>query len=215
MENKFIILSLCVYLVLVSFNTSAALLGRLPATPGANDYQAYYDTDANLTWLADANANGPMNWMLANDWAANLDINGITGWRIPDSLQPDRSCYLQAGYISGGINCSGSELGNLLYNVFGGTAYVSLAISHNSNYDLFSNIQSGGYYWTATEYVLNINDAWSYNLYDLYQVNAEKRFNYFAWAVHDGDVAAIPVPAALWLFVSGFIGLIGLAICND
>jgi hypothetical protein len=27
---------------------------RLPATPGSTDYQAYYDTEADLTWLADA-----------------------------------------------------------------------------------------------------------------------------------------------------------------
>lgn len=33
----------------------------------------------------------------------------------------------------------------------------------------------------------------------------------FAWAVRDGDVAAVTVPAAAWVFGSGMIGLLGLA----
>jgi hypothetical protein len=33
----------------------ATLIGRLPATPGGTDYQAYYDSTLDITWLADAN----------------------------------------------------------------------------------------------------------------------------------------------------------------
>jgi hypothetical protein len=34
----------------------------------------------------------------------------------------------------------------------------------------------------------------------------------FAWAVRTGDVpAVVPVPAAVWLFGSGLLGLIGMA----
>ena len=29
-----------------------------------------------------------------------------------------------------------------------------------------------------------------------------------AWAVHSGDVSAMPIPSALWLFSSGILGLI-------
>ena len=32
----------------------------------------------------------------------------------------------------------------------------------------------------------------------------------FAWAVHDGRVSAIPVPAAIYLFGSGLVGLFGI-----
>ena len=32
----------------------------------------------------------------------------------------------------------------------------------------------------------------------------------FAWAVHDGRVSSIPVPAAIYLFGSGLVGLVGL-----
>jgi len=33
---------------------------------------------------------------------------------------------------------------------------------------------------------------------------------YYAWAVYSGDVSAVPVPAAVWLFGSGLMGLVGL-----
>jgi len=34
---------------------------------------------------------------------------------------------------------------------------------------------------------------------------------YYALAVRPGDVSAVPVPAAVWLFGSGLMGLLGLA----
>ncbi len=38
-----------------------------------------------------------------------------------------------------------------------------------------------------------------------------KSSNVYAWAVKSGDVSAVPVPAAVWLFVSGLVGLVGFA----
>ena len=92
MAFKSIIGATCVCLTVVSFSSNAALIGRLAATEGGTDYQAYYDTEADLTWLADANVNGAMNWADANAWTAGLDVDGVTGWRLPDTLQPDASC---------------------------------------------------------------------------------------------------------------------------
>ena len=47
--------SLLIALVLgFALPAEASLEGRLPATPGGTDYQAYYDTDLNITWAADA-----------------------------------------------------------------------------------------------------------------------------------------------------------------
>ena len=40
-------------------------------------------------------------------------------------------------------------------------------------------------------------------------VNGESGSN-FAWAVRSGDVA-VPVPATLWLFGFGLLGLVGFA----
>ncbi len=100
--------------------------------------EAYYDTIADLTWLADANAAGTtMNWADANAWAASLDINGVTGWRLPSSLNSDGS-----GPCGPSFYCTDSEMGNLFHSVLGGTAGYSITTTHNSNYDLFSNVQS-------------------------------------------------------------------------
>ena len=35
----------------------------------------------NLTWLAEWNVQGEMDWATASFWAAGLDIGGFTGWR--------------------------------------------------------------------------------------------------------------------------------------
>lgn len=189
---------------------------------------AYYDTEADLTWLQDAHAgagtsyddgstssdwatDGAMSWQNANDWAASLNIAGVTGWRLPNTLQPDATCSGQNSGVSFGVNCTGSELGNLYYNVLGGIVNTKISDAHNSNYDFFSNVMDG-YHWSVTEYAPDTSGAWGFTTNSGYQLNSLKAGTYlYAWAVHDGDIGAIPVPAAIWLFGSGLIGLIGLA----
>ena len=190
--------------LVLSTSVNAALIERLGGL-------AYYDDAADLTWLADANAAGTaMNWADANSWAAGLDVSGVTGWRLADTIQPDASCGIQSGGDSYGYNCTGSELGNLFYNVLGGVGGSSIVTTHNANYDLFSNVQSSRY-WSATEYAPNTIGAWLFGMDDGYQVSYDKAVNFYAWAVQSGDVSAVPVPAAAWLFGSGLLGLIGVA----
>jgi hypothetical protein len=54
--------------------TLIAALGFSGAAYAALDSRlsglAFYDTDFNVTWLANANANGRMTWSEANAWAA-------------------------------------------------------------------------------------------------------------------------------------------------
>ena len=197
-------------------SANAALVGRLAATPGGTDYQAYYDTEADLTWLADANyartsgyprtyGDGSMIWQVANDWAAQLTVDGVSGWRLPTTLQPDASCGNQSGSISYGYNCTGSELGDLFYNALGNTA------GSLTNTGPFSNVQPLAY-WSATELLSNTYDAWIFNMgnggYQYYR--NKNNFTSIGWAVQSGDVSAVPVPAAVWLFGSGLLGLIGV-----
>ena len=191
MAIKSIIGATCTCLAVASFNASAALIGVLPATPDGADFQAYYDDVADLTWLANANAaEAEMTWSAANDWAASLNVEGVTGWRLADTLQPDASCDSQDASGSYGYNCTGSEMGNLFYNVLGGSAGASITIVHNANYDLFSNVQADAY-WTATEWVLLESNAWMFVMGSGYQHPFnDKDVLYYAWAVHDGDVSA-------------------------
>ena len=202
--------ALCASAVILSTSANAALIERLGGL-------AYYDDVADLTWLADANyaqtsgydSNGRMSWDQANAWATSLDIDGVAGadgWRLADTLQPDASCAGQSGGVSYGFNCTGSEIGNLFYNALGNTA------GSLSNTGPFSNVQSD-YYWSATEYAPNTLNAWIFNMDFGGQNYNDKSFSYYAWAVQSGDVSAVPVPvpAAVWLFGSGLISLVGMA----
>jgi len=208
MQKQNLITTISVGLIALGLagTADAALLGRLAATPGGTDYQAYYDEDADLTWLADANAAGLMNWVDANNWAANLDIDGITGWRLPTTMQPDASCSGQSNQgasfpLQGfGTGCTGSEMGHL-FNVDGITAAAPGS---------FSNVQSD-FYWSGTEFAPVTNSAWFFNFDDGFQFIDSKGSDLFAWAVQSGDVSTVPVPAAVWLFGSGLLGLVGVA----
>lgn len=192
-------------LLLLPLTAHAALVGRLAATEGGTDYQAYYDDQANLTWLADANAAGTaMNSFDANNWAVGLTVGGIDDWRLANTLLPDASCIYQPSSGTYGTNCTGSEMGNLFYNVLGN------AVGSLTNTGPFSNVQSS-HYWSATGYKGNAVYDWFFDMSNGGQGLSHRSNNHYAWAVQSGDVGAVPVPAAAWLFGSGLIGLAGLA----
>ena len=222
-----------VYIVAMSILpaiSQSSLIGVLPATPGGTDYQAFYDTEADLTWLADANAakgsgfdadvdypTGLMDWGQANAWVTGLKINGVTGWRLPYAPDPstDPTCE---GPTPGYFNCSGSEIGNLFYNVLGGVAGESIATTHNDNYELFSNvIDIGSGYWSDLDYPPDSFYEWWSDFADGQAALIDTRILPYhtyvehAWAVHSGNVGAVPLPAAVWLFGCGLLGLIGIA----
>jgi hypothetical protein len=188
--------------------------------------EAYYDTVLDITWLADANyAGSTMTWAAANVWAASLDVNGYTGWRLPTVMGTGLSGCV---YAYTGTDCgyhvrttSGStvysEMATLFYDTLGNLGYYDTAGNAPqpgwglTNTGPFSNIQSDYRYWSATEYAPYTPNAWNFFFYDGYQDNIDKSYGFYAWAVQSGNVgvAVVPVPAAVWLFGSGLVGLIG------
>lgn len=187
-------------------------------------FEAYYDTSLNITWLANANYAGTvMTWSSANTWAGSLNPygSGITGWRLPTVTDTGASgCDLAyAGTDCGyNVNTATGEMAHLYYTTLGDKAYYNTSGGGPqagwglTNTGPFSNVQSTDY-WSATEYAPNTLYAWSFGNDFGVQYNYGKTSSLYAWAVHAGDVgaSAVPVPAAVWLFGSGLLGLVGVS----
>lgn len=179
----------------VTLSAEAALVSRLNG-------HAVYDTDLGITWLADANyaqtsgydTDGMMTAQDARTWAAQLEFGGFSDWRLPMS---DGQSF-RFGCLPS--ECDGSELSHLLN-------------SESAGLELFSNIQQT-YYWYGTDYPSNPGFPPSSYFYHVGTASQNYSYNtaeYYAFAVRDGDVSAVPIPATVWLFGSGLIGLIGMA----
>lgn len=188
-----------------------------------------YDTDLNITWLADTNYGAGsrydtvdgytgegMRWQNAVDWAADLryydNVRAVTysDWRLPTTLQPDDSCSIQ-GVNSKGYHCTGSELGHLFYVDLGAVEGQSILTAHNSNYSLFTNVYGG--FWSGTAYAADPTTyAWAFFTHLNHQGPYYNQQRLFAWAVRDGDVYApassVPIPTSLLLFCSGLLGIL-------
>ncbi|MEX2480341.1 MAG: DUF1566 domain-containing protein [Gammaproteobacteria bacterium] len=170
--------------------------------------QAYYDSALDITWLADANtgagsifddgsntADGRMRWSSALDWAASLTVGGSTAWRLPSMDRNGDSTI---------IDCAGASAAACADNEYGYHFYVSGIDSTNSA--PFSNVGTDNY-WSATA---DGSNAWlfDFTFNDGSQLATSQNFNALAWAVHDGDIALVPLPAAAWLLGSGLMGLL-------
>ncbi len=180
MKKSHLLSAVCAVLFsLITVSANAELIGRLPATPGGSDWQAYYDDEADLSWTANANINGLMNWDAANTWAAALDIDGVTGWRLPTTTQPDPSCSSQGGagpFSSAAFNCTGSEMGNLWYNVLGLNG--DSGVVSDLDFSPFTNMTYYNGHWSSTELAWNpTQGAWSFLFGSGYQQSAPKDFS--------------------------------------
>ncbi len=198
---------------LFSFGLVSTVNASLVSTLGG---LAVYDSDRDISWLANANANatagddgfsttdGRMTWDNANAWAASLSVGGVTGWRLPTALNADGTGPCN------GFNCTGSEMGHLFYNELGVTKFNSILSSVDPDLALFSNVQHI-LYWSGTELAPFPDSAWVFNFNDGGQFAGFKTRELFAWAVHSGDVgaSAVPEPGTIALMGLGLVGLLG------
>jgi len=212
---KFTLLIIMVTALLLTANAKASLIDR--------GNGLIYDTDLDITWLADANYamttgyddDGQMNWQQSLDWVSQLTYGGFSDWRLPTTMQPDLSCSNQTIGVdstlsSNSYNCTGSEMGHLFYNELGAVANASIFNSDDPAMEFFSNFQLQRY-WTSTEYAIDPTNAWLFGLANGSQGIYLKNYDFFAMAVHDGDIGAVPVPGAVWLFGSGLLSLVSFA----
>lgn len=158
-----------------------------------------YDDILDVTWTQDASLSGSRNWDDAAAWASDLTLGGATNWRLASmNVNGDDTivdCSAATEFI-----CRDNEYG-YLFHQYGITS---------TNEGPFTNI-ANSLYWSGTEAVAPpapANQAWQINMINGAQWHTSKVNGTLAWAVADGDVAAVPVPPAAWLFGSA-LGLLG------
>jgi hypothetical protein len=139
-----------IFFCLSAATSDAAPLGRAPIMPGATDYQAYYDTALNVTWLADANFakssgfhdNHLLSWYEANSFIAELNNTshlGIATWRLP-SMDANADAYVLKCSVATDAACRDNELD-----------YMSVIYAvASSNPLVFENVFFN--YWSSTDY---------------------------------------------------------------
>ena len=185
--------------------------------------ETYYDTELDITWLADVTVRGTVNWPAAKAWTAAVGVNGTTGWRLP-SLRPidgaafntdfSNNATTDVGYAppTGWIDSAGaptSELGHMFYATLGNRGLCApnnvqpgscgglpgQPVAGLTNTGPFLNTGTSGIYYADLAYVTNpATQAWGLNTLGL-QGNFGQSALLYAWAVHDGDVGAAVVPA--------------------
>ena len=161
-------------------------------------------------------ADGAMGWDAAMTWVDQLEYQGFTNWRLPKALP--------MSFCTGGTAECDARTSDNIYSELAHLYYETLGNDRSSapNFSPFTNVQvddnlgldpdqgGNGWYWTETESGTKngLVQVHKFGQDTAIQKDDFKRDEYYAWAVADGDVAPIPVPAALVLFASG-LGLFG------
>jgi hypothetical protein len=186
----------------------------------ANGPEAFYDTVLDISWLRDANVNMGNNingnflyWQDAVEWANNLVVNGVDGWRLPTMVDTGApGCDFSYGGTDCGYNpqTASSELAHLFYVSLGNQTRCPPGESGNCVENLpgpglintgnFQNMQSG-YYTTGLEYALDTRNAWLLDTRDGLQIAYPKNSLRYAMVVHAGAIGTampftFPVPVA-------------------
>jgi hypothetical protein len=178
-----------------------------------------YDTDLNITWYDSTYTSNV--WTDAVDWAAGLTAGGVTGWRLPSTVDGT----LHWGYngtTTSGYNITTSEMGHLFYTELGNkgeydvTGNVSQCFYDGDgeiipqNTGPFTDLQLGdiwspALYWSGTQFSQNTDGAWAFSTsYGYQESDAKTNEGYYAMAVHAGEV---PEPVTFVLLGLGVFAL--------
>ena len=114
------------------------------------------------------------------------------------------------------FNTAGNSLSVRDYGIFGNGTYNGVDQTNygQNNVGLVINLNHPAY-WSNIEYAYSPNPgstAWYFATLPGVQGGAAKYSQYYAWAVHPGDVvntSTVPEPSIIWLFASG-LGLLSL-----
>jgi MYXO-CTERM domain-containing protein len=171
----------------------------------ASDAMVY---GSNVRW-----ADGRMGGDVAKAWADDLVVGTYSDWRLPSVRDSNGGCVwgrnTQCGY---NVSTITSELAHMYYVTLGDRGYIDASGVYDPTFGLsntgpFSNVQSG-HYWSGVEYAPYSGHAWYFDMDRGYQNGYNKNYAFYAWAVHDGDVAVVPEPES-WA-----LALVGLAVAG-
>lgn len=189
---------------------------------------------SNSFGVAGIDAFGRMSWATAQSWIGAMNSAnylGFSDWRLPAmnpingstfnySMSYDGSTDLGFSISAPGTIYAGSsqsEMAHLFYNTLGNmpghdySGKITLCgdyLSCLENTGPFNNMLPS-YYWYGRENALVSGYSWIFSFPDGFQFT--ETGNLYAWAVRAGDISVVPVPAAVWLFGSGLLGLIGVS----
>jgi hypothetical protein len=196
-----------------------------------------YDDELDITWLRDvkyaktinyvtpegrrvAETDGKMSWDEANEWVQNLQYANARNWRLPD-VKPINGINFQDHVTFDGstdfgenITSKQSELSYMYYVNLGGKSVhdtsgrlVGCGKNGNclNNPDPFVNLAGGGEFWTGVE--APVGFAWTFNTMGIQTPHEGKENLLYAWAVHPGDVASIPLPSSILFFFTSLLAL--------
>lgn len=175
------------------------------------------------------------NWITAMNAASYL---GISDWRLPAMYDiGNDGCTLNSYASYNGGDCGynvvstgpqASELASLFHATLGNLAYYTTSGAVNpacvgcpkwQNTAPFSNLGASNFYWFGQEtttdsfgddYGPTAYYAWYFGPSGAQRPQDKEGSFYNAWAVFDGDVQVVPVPAAVWLFGSAMALLAGI-----
>jgi hypothetical protein len=189
-------------------SAGATLLDRGPAL--------VYDDVLNITWTRNASLPGSsaLFWGEANAWAANLVLSGYDDWRLPYSNVSAGSGPTIEGVFCDLVSelaCRDNEMGYMFYYNLGGVlGDVKLGTQLALGGEVLMGIQP--IHWAGT--ASSNFEAWYFVFgvgppgggsggYEGIADGAELS----AWAVRDGDVAAVHEPSTLLLLGAAMLGL--------
>ncbi|QSB03212.1 DUF1566 domain-containing protein [Methylomonas sp. EFPC1] len=173
---------------------------------------------------------GIMSWWGAQSWVAYLNsqnFNGYNDWRLP-VINPSNGISFNYNYSVSGSSDAGfnitsptSELSYMFYSNLGLKGFFGVGGEYQSDYGVQGNGTYGFglaknvvpvinleafVYWYGTPFTRDPFAAWNFGTMDGDQGSSSMDGKYYAWAVRDGDVAAVtvPEPSIIWLFLTGF-----------
>lgn len=217
----------------ISMPTNAALQDRGNGMLYDTVLDVTWLQDANYAKTSGYDVDGLMSLTEAKNWTENLVFGGATNWRLASNSPINGIDFVFSGNSYNGAADQGynvvspnAELSYMFYVNLGlhglyntdGTQRSDNGVFGNGN--LFELDEGGNVVGGADmglvknlqnrEYWLKTNEGpafnWIFNVYSGYQGILSNENQLYAWAVHDGDVAAVPIPAAGYLFGSVIFG---------